>query len=548
MDPQEYKIYQTGKAQGKSDDFIKGAILAYRATKPNPVNHLDGFSAIDQTPAKTTGSAGQTIVPGSTLKDNLKALPGQLLSAGKGLFNAFTGSEQAVGGEIAAGLPKTITGEADLNKANQSNASSDIAFIKAINAKKAAGQKLTTAQQELYDHILQTNSSVGTQTDLLPHAADTNTEALLNVGGVALDALASGGASKGAELAKTAKTALTSTAEELAAKESTKIAETLTPKLTATPYKKAGLAGKLDSPSWFKAAGLATDAPEIQKAVTAVKNVATALGKKTTDIIKPTLSSATENINRVGAAISDYSEKVVSPFLSANKVPTHFADYIDYLKQVKPDEAIRANGDALTTFNRVRERVIKEVYSSLKSQSKDAGEFGSVTDPNIYWNARKRIDSIITEELGAKALTDTGRTGVQAAAKSLRQGTADFISDMLRFPGQTENVAKLREAVNTLHSKGFELDPEHVDALARQIGLNPTGAKVASEWEAHMKNLRGLYAAETNLSTKVTGEQGKNLIQIAAKNHPIIAKGIRYGAGAVGAGLLFKEGESLAGD
>jgi hypothetical protein len=89
MDPQEYKIYQTGKAQGKDDAFIKNAILAYRATKPAAVNHLDGFSVIDQQnskPAPVIGSAGQTIVPGSTLKSNLKALPGQLFEAGKALL------------------------------------------------------------------------------------------------------------------------------------------------------------------------------------------------------------------------------------------------------------------------------------------------------------------------------------------------------------------------------------------------------------------------------------------------------------------------------
>jgi hypothetical protein len=44
MDPQEYKIFQTAKAQGKDDAFIKGAILAYRQSKQQPTVSHGGIS------------------------------------------------------------------------------------------------------------------------------------------------------------------------------------------------------------------------------------------------------------------------------------------------------------------------------------------------------------------------------------------------------------------------------------------------------------------------------------------------------------------------
>jgi hypothetical protein len=187
---------------------------------------------------------------------NIKAIPGQLASAGKALFNKVTGNEQGAGGEIAAGLPASTTGEADLSKANQGNAASDVAFIKSMNALRSSGKSLTPVQQQFYDRILQTHSSVGTQTDLLPHAADTTGEALGNVAGVAADALGAGSFSKAGlvgdkalttELTKeapaaisaakttidAAKSAVTTTTEDAAAKDSAKIADMVGPKLTA---------------------------------------------------------------------------------------------------------------------------------------------------------------------------------------------------------------------------------------------------------------------------------------------------------------------------
>jgi len=86
MDPQEYKIFQTAKTQGKDDAFIKNAILAYRATKPAPVNHLDGFSVIAQQnnpPTQNFESPRVPLTPGNSVMQNIKRIPGELLSAGK---------------------------------------------------------------------------------------------------------------------------------------------------------------------------------------------------------------------------------------------------------------------------------------------------------------------------------------------------------------------------------------------------------------------------------------------------------------------------------
>lgn len=138
-----------------------------------------------------------------TNKGFLGNIAANVAGAGKSILNAFTSSEQNLGGEIAAGAPASMTGENQLNQANQDLAASDINFIKAIKQRQAAGQPITAQQKAMYDHILQSNSSVGTQTDLLPHAADTNAQALGNVGGVAADILTAGSYGAGARAATT---------------------------------------------------------------------------------------------------------------------------------------------------------------------------------------------------------------------------------------------------------------------------------------------------------------------------------------------------------
>lgn len=441
MDPQEYKIYQTAKAQGKDDAFIKGAIQAYRATKPAPVNHLDGFSIIGQTPPKTTGSAGQTVLPGSTLKSNLKALPGALLDAGKALFKTVTGSEQAVGSELASGLPARVTGEADLNKANQGNAASDVAFVKAINAKKAAGQKLTTAQQQMYDHILETHSSVGTQTDLLPHAADTNAEALTNVGGVALDALAPGGASKGAKIAKTA---LTSTAEEIAVKDAAKVAEVVAPKLSA---KEA--ADALATRGGTKTGLLRTIEANVDPAV---QRVADTVAKYVPDFSPK--KSLVENINVTKKAVSNLAEDLKAKVVASGQDRIYsFKELSSTLNKLEKPTLL--TGDLEKAYG----RVVNKAMEIARSNG------GKVSD---LFQARKEFDDFVRQSIPNLYSSDT-LTPMRSAIKNVRNAITDFTAEHLPedvgLRDSLTNQSRLLEAIENMSAKA-------ASGVQKEVGTN----------------------------------------------------------------------------
>lgn len=53
MDQQEYKIWKTAKSQGKSDDFIKSAIMAYRQQNTQPEKKGNFLKSIVKEPLKT---------------------------------------------------------------------------------------------------------------------------------------------------------------------------------------------------------------------------------------------------------------------------------------------------------------------------------------------------------------------------------------------------------------------------------------------------------------------------------------------------------------
>jgi hypothetical protein len=331
-------------------------------------------------------------------------VPGQLASAAKSIFDFFTGSEKAVGGELASGLPTSVTGEADLNKANQGNASSDVAFIKAINAQRTADKPVTPIQQQIYDHILQTNSSVGTQTDLLPHASDTNTQALGNVAGTAADLLGAGTYGKAAKAAETgtllrktapsvitkasdaagaAKALVTSTPEQLAAKQTAKIVDTVSPKLTAAETS-AAIAARGGSKTGLLRTITANPDPAVQR-------IAQTVQKYVPDF-NPA-KSLVENINATKTTVGTLADDLKQAVVASGK------DRIYSFKQL----GASLNGlEKPTLLVGDSEKVYKNVISKAMEIARSNG--GKVSD---LFQARKEFDQFVSKQIPNLYNSDT---------------------------------------------------------------------------------------------------------------------------------------------
>lgn len=336
------------------------------------------------------------------------------------------------------------------------------------------------------------------------------------------------------------------------------IVEALTPKLkptqTAKGINEAAKRGESFDPS---------DMQSVQRSLDAIQDVANTLGKKITDVVKPGIKQAKENGARIGQTISEYAKQVVSPFVQKSGVNYNFTDLRDALKIVRPSEALE--GQALSTYNKVRERILSAVSNKVSPDTKGLSSLSSVRKATSntgrveqkvtkgdedFWDARKIIDSIVDEETRGKAFGDASLAGAKAAYRDMRQGFAQYLSDGYRYPGQMKNVNRANNFLSTDQVKNMDKTGWSLDEIEKQFGLNKSTANDldAAEWEKHMSNLSAMYDAIANTTSRAVKEEGKSWLALFAKEHPALVKGIELGAGAVGAGALFEGGRQVIGN
>lgn len=145
---------------------------------------------VAQTPQNNVpGTPSYTPDPKGTFSlDNIKALPGQMMNAGKNIFNAVTGSEQGLGNEAAAaiGAPQAQT------KADQLNAQHTQTLQSAVQLQRslfAAGKDTSNVDAMIKD--LQ-SAPAHQVSDFLPAVNDSSASVLGNAAGVAGDVLGFG--------------------------------------------------------------------------------------------------------------------------------------------------------------------------------------------------------------------------------------------------------------------------------------------------------------------------------------------------------------------
>ena len=114
--------------------------------------------------------------------------------------------------------------------------------------------------------------------------------------------------------------------------------------------------------------------------------------------------------------------------------------------------------------------------------------------------------------------------------------------DMLRYPGQLSNLNRMNDFVAASKARGIEVDmsnPEIRSQLERQFGLSASPeneAKAQKLLNAH-KNMSHLYNARDNIIDKTQRNLGKNKLQEAAENNPVVKAGIGIAKKAIPFGV-----------
>lgn len=231
--------------------------------------------------------------------------------------------------------------------------------------------------------------------------------------------------------------------------------------------------------------------------------------------------SAIDDKNALRTAIETVSEQEVKPLLAQNTVPANFEDLIDKLKLVHPQSSLKADPSAAKTYNRVREEVQGSLYSYLKQIAKNKQSFGSQTDFNDVWDARKLLDAKAEEELGAKVFGTPEYTGAKSAIQDMRQALTQYIKDSIQFPGQMENVNLMQDFIQVARQRGIDIGSDEGVRLMQQMGLKTTPEQMAivQKFEDTMRRISNYYKAIDNVSTKVPDEIRKGgIIKRTVKN------------------------------
>lgn len=315
------------------------------------------------------------------------------------------------------------------------------------------------------------------------------------------------------------------------------IIDAFTPRITGKGYEKAANTGiaKLTPPSIFGRAGVTGDSMRsVNNAVEALNNVATTLGKKTTDIISTGAGSITKNFNNITSAIGEYAQKHVQPFLDSAGVNYNFSDLRNALTLVKPPVS-DLKGEALTEYNNVREQILNAVsnkvspsvtggrnLTELRSMATQGGTVpAKVTQGDKdFWDARKIIDDIGNTVTKGHIFNSPEHTGATRAWQDMRAAYKNYLSDGFRYPGQMEEVNAANDFASTQQTMSMDKTGWDISQLEKQFGLTPSAQSnaMSQQWDSFMKNMEGLYQGRSNISTGLGTERGKNLLEIWAKS------------------------------
>lgn len=246
-------------------------------------------------------------------------------------------------------------------------------------------------------------------------------------------------------------------------------------------------------------------------------------------------------IGAVNQGISDVSDKVDN-FLDKNAAPANFADMRSYMETNKPSATLRKDPGASESYERATQDALDTLYTTMKKTANETGDFGANTSGSDIRNARIAIDQQITKELGENTFGTPQYRGIKAAEIDTRNLLNRMSEDMLRYPGQMEQLNKLNDFVSSAKGRGIDIDmsnPEVKQGLEKTFGLNPTGEASAQKLANAHKVMSHLYDARDNMIDKYQSSLGKTKLEESIDKNAALKtvyevgkKAIPFGIGA----------------
>lgn len=444
---------------------------------------------IAQTPTNTTTAPPKR----KTLKE-----------VGKDVFNFFTGAPQAVGQDIVAALPDSVSGIDKVRETEMQNSNKDLEFIKNMNDKLRKGEKLTSTQQKLYDDIgaklNQPSISEKFVAENLPARNKSNLQVAGDFAMLGADVLGAGTFGKGATAAM--KTG------------------SLAPKYATAP---TAITAAQKATEVLPAAS--TRAAE-QYAQTNAPKVANKLHDKALEITMPKLTE-----KEAGEAISKGQTTAPGLFKPSRVLPTNRDHIVAESVEHLIDPAADVSKNALTVNTEVA-RINQGVKEFVRDNKVPFNEKQLRTQLNGASDDLKLIfASDATAERTYKAVVD-------AFVDTVRKKDTAGLFEARQVFDQIPSIKKL------LQSEGLGENVRREIVLNVRRAANDYVSALLPEGNPYKSLLRKeslMFEALTNMGMKNADKLGKTTIQALVAENPVLAAvlgslGLGLGLGGVGVG------------
>lgn len=246
------------------------------------------------------------------------------------------------------------------------------------------------------------------------------------------------------------------------------------------------------------------------------------VGKSALPYVQGT-SDPVVKIQNLNQGIKDVSQDTDN-FLDKNSAPSNFGDMRDYVEaNNQPAPGLKDDPSAFEAFQRTSQRALNTLNKVMTDTAKATEDFGPVTPGSDIRQARIAIDQQIKTELKGATLGSPQYTGIKAAAVSARNVLNRMSEDMLRYPGQLEQLNRYNADLGALQERGIDITSEAQNALKAKYGLTSTAESEANatKLSAQHKTMSNLFEARDNLIDKTQGSVGKNKIQETIANSPV---------------------------
>lgn len=246
-------------------------------------------------------------------------------------------------------------------------------------------------------------------------------------------------------------------------------------------------------------------------------------------------------IQNLNQGIKDTSTQT-DDFLDKNATAANFEDMRNYMETNKPSSILQKDPAAAESYNRATQDALDTLASTMKETQKATGNFGPQTSGADIRKARIAVDAQISKELGESTFGTPQFKGIKAAEIDTRNLLNRMSEDMLRYPGQLENLNKMNDFVSASKGRGIDVDmndPTIKSQLESTFGLKSTPETEASAKalsDAH-KKMSYLYDSRDNLIDKYQNKIGKNKIQETVAKNPLLKAGVAAATKAVPFGL-----------